>query len=147
MIRLSLRARSEDGYISRRMLLLRLAFMTKAGQTCLTTCKIPMNERNLRRWSLTPKRARSPLRSRSCWCATRPRPLLNSSTSRSQPETPGWGTQVETRWPRDNVFSVAAGGPVILIVAYDDAHPNVFLHCCSSEAAHIFCVCDVCYAR
>lgn len=27
--------------------------MTKAGQTCLTTCKIPMNERNLSSWSPT----------------------------------------------------------------------------------------------
>lgn len=58
--------------------------MTKAGQTCLTTCKIPMNERNLLFWSPATACVQGS-RFRECareWL--RPRPLLNSSTSRSR---------------------------------------------------------------
>ena len=70
--------------------------MTKAGQTCLTTCKIPMNERNLLFGSLwwpaacvRGSRFRESVREskRACERASerlRPRPLLNSSTSRSR---------------------------------------------------------------
>lgn len=66
--------------------------MTKAGQTCLTTCKIPMNERNLPLVSLVTSDVCPGSLFRECARARaeqanerlRPRPLLNSTTSRSR---------------------------------------------------------------
>lgn len=77
--------------------------MTKAGQTCLTTCKIPMNERNLLFVSLVTSGVCPGSRFRECARERlRPRPLLNSSTSRSW-DTRGlrYGIKGRTPMPRD----------------------------------------------
>lgn len=82
--------------------------MTKAGQTCLTTCKIPMNERNLLSALVTGVSGALFFE-----CATRPRPLLNSSTSRSR-DAPRHGIKREESpvatelVPRDTEHSIPA---------------------------------------
>lgn len=96
------------------MALLRVAPMTKAGQTCLTTCKIPMNERNLRR-SPTLEAASRGARARASTRNSTSSVIKFLDLKKLASPTGGikGGDPGRNAMPRDNVFSGCEQRPVI----------------------------------